>query len=42
MLKKLISGCLVAFALVSAGVGCRTSAGVRTAHHSVGASTGVH
>jgi hypothetical protein len=42
MMKKLVSVCVVAFALVTAAAGCRSSAGVRTANHAVGVGAGAH
>jgi hypothetical protein len=42
MIKKVISILVVTFAITAAGTGCRSSAGVRTANHSVGVGAGVH
>ena len=42
MIKKAISILVVAFAITAAGTGCRSSAGVRTANHSVGVGAGAH
>jgi len=42
MIKKVIFILVVAFVTTAAGTGCRSSAGVRTANHSVGVGAGAH
>jgi hypothetical protein len=42
MLKKLLSLCVLTASLIGLGAGCRTSAHVKTAHHSAGVGVGAH
>ncbi len=41
-MKKILSLCVITFSLVGLGVGCRSGAGVKTAHHAVGVGAGAH
>jgi hypothetical protein len=40
MMKKMLSLCFVTFSLAGLGVGCRSGAQVKTAHHAVGVGAG--
>ena len=42
MMKKILSLCVITFAVVGLGAGCRTRASVKTANHGVGVGAGAH
>ncbi|MEO7734340.1 MAG: hypothetical protein ABIY55_25510 [Kofleriaceae bacterium] len=40
MMKKMMSLVVITFSLVGFGVGCRSGAQIKTAHHAVGVGAG--